>query len=98
MPRFPVSYKTLGGATVVANAPPKKLKPRPFPLHLNKKELVARGWTRTLIARLLGEPDLILPKRTRWHGGHYEHHLYAKSRIEEAEASPAFQIRKKIDV
>jgi hypothetical protein len=55
---------------------------------LSVPKLIARGWTKTLIRRLLGTPDRTLPNpyaRSR-----APMRLYARTRVEAVEASPAW--------
>lgn len=53
---------------------------------LTQSQILERpGWTRTLVKRILGEPDLIKP---RFGGGTIN--LYQRERVEAAEASEAF--------
>src|SRR5579859_7878074 len=53
---------------------------------LLKQDLIARGWTRSLIERFLGEPD-DMPHR--YGGGHLC--IYDEDRVLAAEASPEWQ-------
>ncbi len=54
---------------------------------LTKTAITERGWTNSIISRLLGEPDRI----SKLGGGHVAH-LYDLSRVEAAEASDAFRV------
>lgn len=58
-------------------------------LQLNKKELLARGWTRTAIDKLLGEPDRKRP--TKYRGKTRLESLYTINRVLEAEATAEFE-------
>lgn len=89
MPKPPFTYKTRGGEIVTVQAKAKP-KPKSEPTHFSKRILLESGWTRGLILKYLGAPDCVEHKRNlAW--GKYEVHLYAISRVEEAEARPDFQ-------
>ena len=60
---------------------------------LTRKELEARGWSRNLIDRLLGEPDRL--ERNPIYPNAPATKLYDRARVENAEASEAFLNRKK---
>jgi hypothetical protein len=52
-------------------------------------ELIRRGWTRPLVARLLGDPDMLAPNPHVDGGPSMK--LYAKPRVMLAEAGAAFR-------
>ena len=55
---------------------------------LSVRALIARGWTETLIRQLLGAPDNT--RRNPYAGSAAPMRLYARTRVEAVEASPAW--------
>jgi hypothetical protein len=62
-----------------------------IPLIFSQKDLIGRGWSKRLIAQLLGEPDSTCPNP---HGsGLAPMKRWNQDRVVEIEASPAFRER-----
>lgn len=61
---------------------------RPTPKRVTATQLQERGWTRTMIQDLLGEPDARPPNRA--YPDHAPLRLYDLERVEEAERTDAF--------
>jgi hypothetical protein len=59
------------------------------PAMLNLMDLRARGWGPTMVERLLGQPDRLVPN-PRYRSA-APMRLYAVERVEAAEATPEFQ-------
>lgn len=67
-----------------ATPPDRRIPPHPKDKYLTQQKIIARGWTRTLVRRFLGEPDQRVPKRGFIH-------LYDVRRVLDTEKLPEFQ-------